>query len=213
MNDEAYLKISRPFGPSLGIVNIPEGLINKINNFIDEKIEDKNKKSTLIDHGSKLAGQVTQEIKLPQEIIEGKLLEFLGAVTKTYIRLSCKKEITKFKLIDAWVVRQFQNEYNPIHFHGGHISGVGYLQLPDNFGETIQENKKNVHGNINFVHGTHQFLSDGSLSIKPKIGDFYIFPNYLFHSVNPFTGPGERRSISFNAKIDDEIFNVYGKKL
>ena len=56
MNDEAYLKISRPFGPSLGIVNIPEELINKINNFIDEKIEDKNKKSTLIDHGSKLAG-------------------------------------------------------------------------------------------------------------------------------------------------------------
>ena len=30
MNDEAYLKISRPFGPSLGIVNIPEELINKI---------------------------------------------------------------------------------------------------------------------------------------------------------------------------------------
>ena len=72
MNDEAYLKISRPFGPSLGIVNIPEELINKINNFIDEKIEDKNKESTLIDHGSKLVGQVTQEIKLPQEIIEGK---------------------------------------------------------------------------------------------------------------------------------------------
>ena len=31
MNDEEYLKISRPFGPSLGIVNIPEELINKIN--------------------------------------------------------------------------------------------------------------------------------------------------------------------------------------
>ncbi len=39
MNDESYLKISRPFGPSLGIVNIPEELINKINNSIDEKIE------------------------------------------------------------------------------------------------------------------------------------------------------------------------------
>ena len=62
------------------------------------------------------------------------------------------------------------------------------------------------------MHGTQQFLSDGSLSIKPKVGDFYIFPNYLFQSVNPFTGPGERRSISFNAKIDDEIFNVYGGK-
>ena len=43
MNDEPYLKISRPFGPSLGIVNIPEELINKINNFVDEKIEDNKK--------------------------------------------------------------------------------------------------------------------------------------------------------------------------
>ena len=166
----------------------------------------------MIDHGSKLAGQVTQEIKLPKEMIEGKLIDFLAAITKTYIKLSIEKEISKFDLIATWVVRQFQNEYNPAHFHGGHISGAGYLKLPDSFGETIQENKKNVHGNINFLHGTHQFLSNGSISMKPKVGDFYIFPNYLFHSVNPFIGPGERRSISFNARIDNEIFNVYGRE-
>ena len=212
MSDETYLKISRPFGPSLGMVSIPEELIKKINNFIDDKIEDDKKKSTLLDHGSKLAGQVTQEIKLPKEIIEGKLLEFLGAISKTYINLSYNKEISRFDLIASWVVRQFENEYNPFHFHGGHISGAGYLKLPDSFGETIQENKKNIHGNINFFHGTQQFLSNGSISMKPKVGDFYIFPNYLFHSVNPFIGPGERRSISFNAKIDDEVFDVYGRK-
>ena len=85
MNDNTYLKISRPFGPSLGKVNIPEELINKINNFIDDKIEVDKKHSTLLDHGSKLAGQVTQEIKLPKEIIEGKLLEFIAAITKTYL--------------------------------------------------------------------------------------------------------------------------------
>ncbi len=25
---------------------------------------------------------------------------------------------------------QFENEYNPIHYHDGHISGVGYLKIP-----------------------------------------------------------------------------------
>ena len=52
-------------------------------------------------------------------------------------------------------------------------------------------------------------MSNGHKSYKPKVGDFYIFPNYLYHSVNPFYGPGERRSISFNAFIDDEIYNIY----
>ena len=115
----------------------------------------------------------------------------------------------QFELIASWIVRQFQNEYNPIHFHGGHLSGAGYIKLPNTFGSSFQKGKSNQHGNINFVHGTGQFMSKGSISYKPKIGDFYIFPNYLYHSVNPFFGKGERRSVSFNAKIDEKIYNVY----
>ena len=50
------------------------------------------------------------------------------------------------------------------------------------------------------------------LNIKPKVGDFYFFPHYLMHTVFPFRGSDEeRRSISFNATIDEDIFNVYGK--
>jgi len=30
------------------------------------------------------------------------------------------------------------------------------------------------------------------------------------HTVNPFYGNEERRSISFNANIDENIYNVYG---
>jgi hypothetical protein len=82
--------------------------------------------------------------------------------------------------------------------------------LPDSFGESIQKTKvNNVNGHINFSYGVRQFMNNGHVSYKPKIGDFYIFPNYLYHSVNPFFGPGERRSISFNALIDDKIYNVY----
>ena len=84
--------------------------------------------------------------------------------------------------------------------------------MPESFGNPIQEKKPNVHGNINFIHGTKQFLSAATLTEKPKVGDFYIFPHYLMHSVNPFTGAGERRSISFNAKIDEEIFSVHSHK-
>ena len=63
------------------------------------------------------------------------------------------------------MVRQFEGEYNPTHWHSGHISAAGYLKLPDNFGATIQGKAKNANGKINFVHGSHQYLSS-PISIK-----------------------------------------------
>ena len=110
-------------------------------------------------------------------------------------------------------MRQFENEYNPLHSHSGHISGVGYLKVPDNFGETVQKNKSgNFNGNLQLVHGTKMFLSPVMLNIEPKVGDFYFFPNYLMHAVYPFKNKSaERRSISFNALIDQEIYGNIGK--
>ena len=62
------------------------------------------------------------------------------------------------------------------------------------------------------VHGTKMFLSPVMLNIEPKVGDFYFFPNYLMHSVYPFKNEkSERRSISFNALIDNEIYGSIGK--
>ena len=54
------------------------------------------------------------------------------------------------------------------------------------------------------------FMCDSVINIKPEVGDFYFFPNYLMHAVFPFKdSKEERRSISFNASIDDNIYNVY----
>ena len=176
MKNEGKLDIIRPFGPAIGSTNISKTLIDKINNFIDEVIKDKNK-SKKFDWGKYLAGQVTQEIKLPKEIIDGELLNFLNKITKAFVEVFTDKKVTKFQLISCWVVRQFQNEYNPIHWHNGHISGAGYLKLPNNFGASKQEKDKNAHGRISFTHGTRQFLSMSTVTRKPEIGKFYLFPN------------------------------------
>ena len=210
MKNEGKLNIVRPFGPSIGSTDIPKTLIDKINNFIDELIKDKNK-SKKLDHGKYLAGQVTQEIKLPKEIINGELLNFLSKITKVFVEGLTDKKVTKFEIISCWVVRQFQNEYNPIHWHNGHISGAGYLKLPNNFGASKQEKDKNAHGRISFTHGTRQFLSLGTVTRKPEVGKIYLFPNYLMHSVYPFYGEGERRSISFNAYINEEVYDIYSQ--
>ena len=115
----------------------------------------------------------------------------------------------------SWIVRQFQNEYNPTHWHTGHISGAGFLKVPKRFGEHKQKSKQNKYmgGNLQLIHGSKMFLCESTLTIKPEVGDFYFFPNYLMHTVYPFTDTEEeRRSISFNANIDEEIHDVYRGK-
>ena len=211
MTEKNHRTLYRPFGPSIGQTSIPEDLINKINNYIDELIKDEEraKKQNV---GKILAGNVTQEFDLDHQFaVKSGWTEFLSKECALWVKQATGKKMTKFNLIGSWVVRQFQNEYNPIHFHGGHVSGVGYLKVPKSLGGTFQENKRNNNnGEIHLIHGSRQFLSDAVFKIKPKVGNFYYFPNYLLHTVYPFYSENEeRRSISFNATIDEDIYDVY----
>ena len=206
MND---LEILQPFGPSIAKVSIPKEIINSMNNYVDEILKD-NKKSEILDGGYKLAGNVTQEFRLEGDFMKKiKWIDFLALSVQDWLLKKTEKKIKKFDLIASWVVRQFKNEYNPVHFHGGHVSGVGYLKVPDNMGETVQKDKKNRNGNLVLIHGSSQFLSKSILTIQPKVGDFYFFPNYVMHTVYPFADTEEeRRSVSFNAYLDQDIVGI-----
>ena len=203
------LEILQPFGPSIAKVSIPEEMIKLMNNYIDEIVIDQ-KKSEKLDGGYKLAGNVTQEFRLEGDFMKKiKWIDFLAISVQNWLLKKTGKKIKKFDLIASWIVRQFKNEYNPVHFHGGHVSGVGYLKVPTNMGETIQKDKQNRNGNLVLIHGSSQFLSKSILTIKPKVGDFYFFPNYVMHTVYPFADTNEeRRSVSFNAYLDQDIAGI-----
>jgi len=208
--DDYKLNIISPFGPSIAKVKIPEKIIKSLNDHVD-KIRNNEKLSKKFDAGKSLIGNVTQEILLSPEIIkESGWLSFLGNATKAWIKSVVKKEITKFNVNSSWVVSQYANEYNPVHWHNGHISGAGFLKVPSTFGETFQKDKRNLNGQLTLIHGQRAFMSDSQFKITPVVGDFYIFPHYLMHTVYPFKDTDEeRRSISFNASIDDKIFDVF----
>ena len=203
------LEILQPFGPSIAKVSIPEEMIKLMNNYIDEIVKDQ-KKSEKLDGGYKLAGNVTQEFRLEGDFMKKiKWIDFLAISAQNWLLKKTGKKLKKFDLIASWIVRQFKNEYNPVHFHGGHVSGVGYLKVPTNMGETVQKDKQNRNGNLVLIHGSSQFLSKSILTIKPKVGDFYFFPNYVMHSVYPFADTDEeRRSVSFNAYLDQDIVGI-----
>ena len=208
------IDVAKPFGPSMAKVKIPDPIIKSINEYIDNIIDNKSKSQEL-NHGTDLAGDVTQEIILEKEIMEKSgWTNFLANCVYKWIEIETKKKVTKFRMRTSWVVRQFKNEYNPVHWHNGHISGAGFLKVPKTFGEYSNKKKKLENyrgGNLNFIHGQKHFLSNSILSVKPQVGDFYLFPNYLMHTVYPFKGTDEeRRSISFNGLINEEVYNVYG---
>ena len=198
----------KPFGPSLGKGKLSKKFIKCINDKIDKSTV--NKKN---DYSSKLVSQIDNEIKLSNSFIKNNLSNELIKNIKKYLLKSRSDKVKEIKIINLWVVRQFKNEYNPVHYHGGHVSGAGFLKTPKTFGTYIQDKgeKEYVGGTLNLIHGSRQFMSNAKLKIEPKVGDFYFFPHYLMHTVYPFKGTDEeRRSISFNGIIDEKIFKVHG---
>tara|TARA_B100000900_G_scaffold407472_1_gene420220 strand:- start:291 stop:935 length:645 start_codon:yes stop_codon:yes gene_type:complete len=206
--------IIKNFGPSVLKVKIPQNIINRINNHIDDLIND-NKKKLVSNAGKNLVGDVSQEFSLDKDFIEKSgWYVFLASCVNKWIEFETKEKTKKFEILNSWVVRQFANEYNPTHWHSGHISGAGFLKVPSTLGKHVQKDKKMRYegGNLQLIHGSKMFLCQSTLNIVPSVGDFYFFPNYLMHTVFPFKETNEeRRSISFNAIIDEKIYNVYGK--
>ena len=163
----------------------------------------KNQNQKKIDYSSKLASQIKKELKISDKF------------TKKYLDKELKKNIIKFlsnekiqkikeiKILNLWVVRQFKGEYNPIHYHEGDLSGVGYLKLPKGMttNKMVKNKKVKTNGTIDFINGQRGFLSKSIYNVIPKIKELIIFPNYLMHTAYPFNIEGERRSFSFNAKI------------
>ena len=214
MSDKVDFEIFKRFGPSILKVKIPENIINNLNNYVDQTISD-DKKIQKQNLGEGLVGDVTQEFSLEQDIMEKTGWgNFLASCVSNWINMEMKRKITQFKIRKSWIVRQFKNEYNPTHWHSGHISGAGFLKVPNTFGKHVQNKQNRVYrgGNLQLIHGSKMFLCESTFTIVPKVGDFYFFPNYMMHTVFPFKDTNEeRRSISFNADIDNEIYNVYGE--
>ena len=192
------MKTFRAFGPTLGKSKLSKKIIRVINNHVDKTTLSKKN-----DYSSKLASQIENEIKFTKSFIDKNLSEELINNIKNYLRQSDIKNIKEIKIINLWAVRQFKNEYNPIHYHNGQLSGVGYLKIPKNMNQNkmVKNKKIKTNGTIDFINGQRSFLSKSIYNLNPKLGDLILFPNYLMHTAYPFNINGERRSFSFNVKI------------
>ena len=192
------MKNIKPFGQSLGKTKISKKFLNILNKEIDNKVLTKNN-----NYSSKLASQIKKEIKISSNFIKKNLEREIKKNIIDFLKNEKIKKVKDIKILNLWVVSQFKDEYNPIHYHHGDVSGVGYLKVPKGMTKNkfLKNKKDKTNGTIDFINGQRGFLSRSIFNIVPKVRDLIIFPNYLMHTAYPFKINSERRSFSFNAKI------------
>ena len=79
------IEILKPFGPSIVKTKLPENIINEMNIYVDQVINDEKKKEEL-DYGKKLAGNVKQEIYLETDFMKKiKWAEFLATACAEWL--------------------------------------------------------------------------------------------------------------------------------
>jgi len=196
------LKIYRPFGPSIGHCRLPQELIDDFNQDCDNIVADK-ERSKLHDFSGQLAGNVKQELVISKDVW-AKWAPYFQKLMDAYIDAHPQhaKELQNPEFRSTWYVRAFSGDFNPAHYHTKcHMSCVGYLSLPKGMNKEWEIEDKDHYpsaGNIEMQFGQVQLFSTNTLRLRPKVGDYYVFPWWMYHMVYPFRTKGERRSFSFN---------------
>ena len=204
---ELKTDVLRPFGPMMLNVMLPEQHINKLIEMTDDNSHRRNMDGNL-------AGIIKSEPKLSDEDLEssgfknvfesiGK--EFVYTELRRNNHFEFKPDIPEHKittkLTNAWCVSQYENEYNPLHYHTKcHLSAVLYLKIPETKPRNLP-GKRDIDGCIEFVNNTinmNGMLEAGQYLIRPQARQLIMFPSNLLHTVYPFQGKGERRSLAFN---------------
>ena len=151
------MKNIRPFGPSIGKTKISKKIFDVLNKEFDTK-----SKSKKIDYSSKLASQIKKELKISETFIKKNLEKELKNNIIKFLSNEKIKKIKEIKILNLWVVRQFKGEYNPVHYHEGDLSGVGYLKLPKNMtnNKMVKNKKIKTNGTIDFINGQKVYQND-----------------------------------------------------
>jgi len=211
-NFQMPVDILQPWSTFVMKTRLPLPIFDKMIAITDTIVDNaENEKS----HGKFLAGQIKDELWVDHEILEREnLMGFFQDVVRNFvIQQTCQQEPFErekilaeewyTQLLSMWIISQKDNEYNPCHVHTEcAVSSVMYLKIPK-YLPTRKSHRKD-DGAINFTNnaGKDPVWGSPTMTLQPRVGDFFIFPASQQHFVYPFRtedGEGERRSVSFNA--------------
>ena len=222
------IKMSMVTKPALNMLEVflPDYVTKEFNEYVDGV------RGSAKSFSHELVGQIKSNEKSAQldmnfedKPVKG-LKALLEGFTHSYLSfLGCAD--AKSDCVSMWTVHSYEGDYNPLHDHGVNtptgMSCILYLKVPPQIEKLSGSAKEYETGglklDLNNASGTTDgftFFSWGmnctsdikqlkpvqEAFVKPEVGKLIMFPNWLKHSVSPFYGEGERRTLSANFEIE-----------
>jgi hypothetical protein len=188
---------------------MPDEVVRAFNDDIDGGTADP-------DWPGHLVGNMNEERLIPTDVLEPHKVFFTNAALRyvsNYASRYCRPIADDIRpqvtIQSAWYVRQGPGDVTTGKgaSYNAELSCIGYLQMPDGIEEEWSRDDQDhypAQGHIEFMHGSPTFLNRASFMVRPKPGDFFIFPADMYHTVYPFKSEGERRSFSMNIILSEK---------
>ena len=159
-----------------------------------------------------LAGIIKGEYKIDSPKYTKIITPYLRAYGVAYKNWYAVN-LNAIETTSAWVNYMKEGESNPPHIHHNcHLSSVLVLDVPDKIKKEQKAWKGTGDGPaaLNFFIGNPQNFHANAFGFRPEIGDFFIFPWNLTHSVSSFRSKATRITVAANFKVSDD--NIFEKK-
>lgn len=143
-----------------------------------------------------------EEFKELKEQIGKNVLQFLCDVCK--VETNIKVEITS-----SWVNVHKKGDWAQSHRHMNSVlSGVVYLEVPENSGDIIFESPMQLFGpTLIFKYQSNNILNRDEYLFTPKKNKLYLFPSHLKHSVLQNLSNDDRISLAFNCYLRTQVIS------
>jgi hypothetical protein len=198
--------------------NLPEQVVTTLNDYLDTLKQNKLRESA----ADYLVGQIHQgeQLKMDHEDVSltpfVRIVESLAAAYLRHFVEQTKSPLRpkKISMDKLWSVHSYQGDYNPIHDHltaaQMGISFTTWTMVPEQIMKRddqrvdLYESSGAIDGFINFTYGLNQTADPERLRpsqsryIMPVPGKLLLFPSWMQHTVYPFFGEGERRTVAGN---------------
>ena len=175
------------------------------------------KKQHLPNDTKQLAGKIPDEVSLfytgptnkmmhAHSYVSDDTLKWFYSIFDHYLKWNNTREY-RMSINSIWVNEMKAGDYNPVHIHQGKIwtglSSVMILKLPKDMGPEIARPDVPMNGQLQIMgNASGQFVT-ADYSPRMKIGDFYVFPYDIRHTVYPMTNKkARRRTLVCNCDVE-----------
>ena len=227
---EFNTRIFTPFGPPMLEADCPDFIVDALNEYHDTYHTRPNAKKIFPNLLTRSISNVFIETDFADDI---GLLDYMEYLANEYVKQHARRvedlcgdsydgTLNKFKdirvseldgdeegYIDGWINVYDETDFTPMHTHGGELSAVMILKLPDDperlneitndCGEDCPNGKLNYH----YYPSDETEFEQDMYTPKQHVGKTLLFPPMLRHVYYPHKLKGqERRTLSLNFTIN-----------